>query len=136
MARDVTDISVIVAAYEAAGTIGRALRSIAAQTLKPLEVVVVDDRLDQLGRQRPLLQQPAAHLAVVDAEDHTYALPATVAGTVGVRAVGHLSGIFQFELVAVSTESAVESAGSVQFMSSTPVASRSGRPQTAVYTSG
>jgi len=38
-----TDISVIVAAYEAAGTIGRALDSIAAQTLKPVEVVVVDD---------------------------------------------------------------------------------------------
>jgi len=38
-----TDISVIVAAYQAAGTIERALASIAAQTLKPLEVVVVDD---------------------------------------------------------------------------------------------
>lgn len=43
MTRDVTDISVIVAAYQAAGTIGRALGSIAAQTLKPMEVVVVDD---------------------------------------------------------------------------------------------
>ena len=38
-----TDISVIVAAYQAAGTIERTLASIAAQTLKPLEVVVVDD---------------------------------------------------------------------------------------------
>ncbi len=38
-----TDISVIVAAYQAAGTIERTLSSIAAQTLKPLEVVVVDD---------------------------------------------------------------------------------------------
>ena len=43
MTRDVADISVIVAAHQAAGTIGRALRSIAAQTLKPMEVVVVDD---------------------------------------------------------------------------------------------
>jgi teichuronic acid biosynthesis glycosyltransferase TuaG len=38
-----SDISVIIAAYEAAGTIDRALRSIAAQSLKPSEVVVVDD---------------------------------------------------------------------------------------------
>ncbi len=38
-----TDISVIVAAYQAADTIERTLASIAAQTLKPLEVVVVDD---------------------------------------------------------------------------------------------
>ncbi len=38
-----TDVSVIVAAYLAAGTIERTLSSIAAQTLKPLEVVVVDD---------------------------------------------------------------------------------------------
>lgn len=37
------DVSVIVAAYQAAGTICRSLRSIAAQTLKPREVVVVDD---------------------------------------------------------------------------------------------
>ena len=38
-----TDISVIVAAFEAADTIGRALTSIAAQTMKPVDVVVVDD---------------------------------------------------------------------------------------------
>ncbi len=38
-----TDISVIVAAYQAAATIERTLASIAAQTLKPREVVVVDD---------------------------------------------------------------------------------------------
>ncbi len=41
-----TDISVIVAAYQAAATIERTLASIAAQTLKPLEVVVVDDGSD------------------------------------------------------------------------------------------
>ena len=38
-----TDVSVIVAAYQAAGTIARALESIATQTLKPREVIVVDD---------------------------------------------------------------------------------------------
>jgi teichuronic acid biosynthesis glycosyltransferase TuaG len=38
-----TDVSVIVAAYQAADTITRTLTSIAAQTLKPVEVVVVDD---------------------------------------------------------------------------------------------
>ena len=37
------NVSVIVTAYQAAGTIGRTLASIAAQTLKPREVVVVDD---------------------------------------------------------------------------------------------
>ncbi len=37
------DVSVIVAAYQAAGTVTRTLESIAAQTLKPTEVVVVDD---------------------------------------------------------------------------------------------
>jgi glycosyltransferase involved in cell wall biosynthesis len=37
------DVSVIVAAYQAAGTVGRALASIAAQTVKPREVIVVDD---------------------------------------------------------------------------------------------
>ena len=42
-APEFADVSVIVAAYEAAGTIGRTLRSIAGQTLKPREVVVVDD---------------------------------------------------------------------------------------------
>ena len=34
-----TGVSVIVAAYQAAGTIERTLSSIAAQTLKPVEVV-------------------------------------------------------------------------------------------------
>ncbi len=42
-APEFADVSVIVAAYQAAATIGRTLRSIAGQTLKPLEVVVVDD---------------------------------------------------------------------------------------------
>jgi len=37
------DVSVIIAAYQAADTIERALASIATQTLKPREVVVVDD---------------------------------------------------------------------------------------------
>ena len=37
------DVSVIIAAYQAAGTIGRTLASIAAQTVKPREVVVADD---------------------------------------------------------------------------------------------
>ena len=37
------DISVIIPAYRAAETIERALTSVAAQTLKPREVVVVDD---------------------------------------------------------------------------------------------
>jgi len=36
-------VSVVVPAYNAAGTLGRALDSIAAQTLAPAEVVVVDD---------------------------------------------------------------------------------------------
>ena len=37
------DVSVIIPAYQSADTIGRALRSVAAQTLKPREVIVVDD---------------------------------------------------------------------------------------------
>ncbi len=56
-----TDISVIVAAYEAADSIGRALRSIAAQTLRPKEVVVVDD----------------------GSTDDTAAIAETMAGTLG-----------------------------------------------------
>jgi glycosyltransferase involved in cell wall biosynthesis len=47
MPRDIpagfADVSVIVAAYQATNTINRTLASIAAQTLKPVEVVVVDD---------------------------------------------------------------------------------------------
>jgi glycosyltransferase involved in cell wall biosynthesis len=43
MRSDFADVSVIVAAYQASNTIVRALDSIAAQTLKPFEVVVVDD---------------------------------------------------------------------------------------------
>ena len=39
----VADVSVIVPAYRAADTIQRALRSVADQTLRPKEVVVVDD---------------------------------------------------------------------------------------------
>ena len=37
------DVSVIIPAYRAAATIGRALASVAAQTVKPREAVVVDD---------------------------------------------------------------------------------------------
>lgn len=40
------DVSVVVAAYRAAGTIRRALISVARQTVKPCEVVVVDDGSD------------------------------------------------------------------------------------------
>ena len=47
MARDIqpgfSDVSVIIAAYQASNTIIRALASIVAQTLKPFEVVIVDD---------------------------------------------------------------------------------------------
>ncbi len=37
------DVSVITPAYRAAATIGRALQSVAAQTLKPRQAIVVDD---------------------------------------------------------------------------------------------
>ena len=40
------DVSVIIPAYRAAATIRRALASVAGQTLKPLEVIVVDDGSD------------------------------------------------------------------------------------------
>ena len=39
-------ISVIIPAYQAAETIGRALRSVSLQTLAPVEVIVVDDGSD------------------------------------------------------------------------------------------
>lgn len=42
----IADVSVIIPAFRAARTVGRALRSVASQTLKPLEVVVVDDGSD------------------------------------------------------------------------------------------
>jgi glycosyltransferase involved in cell wall biosynthesis len=42
-APEFVDVSVIVAAYQAADTVARTLRSVAGQTLKPREVVVVDD---------------------------------------------------------------------------------------------
>ncbi len=37
------NVSVIIPAYQAAGTIGRALASVAAQSVKPAQVIVVDD---------------------------------------------------------------------------------------------
>ncbi|MDP6785616.1 MAG: glycosyltransferase [Rhodospirillales bacterium] len=40
------DVSVIIPAYRAAATIRRALESVAAQTVKPSEVIVVDDGSD------------------------------------------------------------------------------------------
>jgi len=40
------NVSVIIPAYRAANTIGRALYSVARQTMKPLEVIVVDDGSD------------------------------------------------------------------------------------------
>lgn len=43
MQLETADVSVIMPAYHAAATIGRALASIAAQTLPPREVIVVDD---------------------------------------------------------------------------------------------
>ena len=46
MTTDFTDVTVIMPAYQAVSTIGRALSSIAAQTLKPRAVVVVDDGSD------------------------------------------------------------------------------------------
>lgn len=40
------NVSVIIPAYRSAASIGRALSSVAAQTVKPLEVIVVDDGSD------------------------------------------------------------------------------------------
>ncbi len=39
----VADVSVVIPAYNAQDTIERALRSVARQSLKPQEVIVVDD---------------------------------------------------------------------------------------------
>ena len=46
MNRTNADVSVIIPAYRAVDTIERALASVAAQSLKPLEVIVVDDGSD------------------------------------------------------------------------------------------
>ena len=46
MPPEAADVSVIIPAYRARATIGRALESIAAQTLKPCEAIVVDDGSD------------------------------------------------------------------------------------------
>ena len=46
MPPDAAAVSVIIPAYRAVATIGRALDSIAAQTVKPAEVIVVDDGSD------------------------------------------------------------------------------------------
>lgn len=46
MPREFADVSVIIPAYQASGTIIRALESVASQTLKPREAIVVDDGSD------------------------------------------------------------------------------------------
>ena len=109
------DVSVIVAAYQAAGTVERALASIAAQTTKPVEVVVVDDgstdgtfeaaqaceprmngirllvvRLDSnrgagAARNRAIEESSGATLAFLDADDEW--LPEKLA-----RSMAHLEG--------------------------------------------
>jgi succinoglycan biosynthesis protein ExoO len=64
------DFSVIIPAYNVSGIIGRAIRSAAAQTLPPLEILVIDDcstdntveAVEALGREIPslrLLSTPA-----------------------------------------------------------------------------
>ena len=115
LASGFADVSVIVAAYQAANTISRTLASIAAQTLKPIEVVVVDDgsgdgtseaaqayeprmngirlrvlRLDSnLGagaaRNRAIEESTGAYLAFLDADDEW--LPEKLE-----RSMAHLEG--------------------------------------------
>ena len=46
MPREVADVSVIIPAYRAIATIGRTLASVAAQSVLPREVIVVDDGSD------------------------------------------------------------------------------------------
>jgi len=111
---DFADVSVITPAYRAATTIGRALRSIAAQTLRPREVIVVDDgsedgtyeaalafsktmngidlkvvRQDNQGagaaRNRALREATGAYVAFLDADDEW--LPEKLA-----RTMAHLEG--------------------------------------------
>ena len=109
------DVSVIVAAYQAARTIERTLASIAAQTLKPIEAVVVDDgssdatsdvarafepqmksirlkvvRLDSnqgagAARNRAIEESSGAFLAFLDADDEW--LPKKLE-----RSIAHLEG--------------------------------------------
>jgi succinoglycan biosynthesis protein ExoO len=58
------DFSVIIPAFNVSGIIGRAIRSAAAQTLPPLEILVIDDRstdntvevVKALGREIPSLR--------------------------------------------------------------------------------
>ncbi|WP_368345821.1 glycosyltransferase family 2 protein [Pelagovum sp. HNIBRBA483] len=42
-AADICDVSVVIPAYKAAGTISRALTSVLAQTVLPMEIIVVND---------------------------------------------------------------------------------------------
>jgi glycosyltransferase involved in cell wall biosynthesis len=46
MQPELADVSVIIPAYRAAATIGRALDSVAAQTTRPRQILVVDDGSD------------------------------------------------------------------------------------------
>ena len=108
------DVSVITPAYRAAATIGRALQSVAAQTLRPRQVIVVDDgsedgtyeaamalagtmngvdlkvvRQDNQGagaaRNRALREATGTHVAFLDADDEW--LPEKLA-----RTMAHLEG--------------------------------------------
>ncbi len=46
MPREVADVSVVIPAFRAAATIARALRSVARQTVRPRQAIVVDDGSD------------------------------------------------------------------------------------------
>ena len=48
---DIAAVSVIIPCYQAAATIGRALASVAAQSSKPIEVIIVDDASDTETRE-------------------------------------------------------------------------------------
>ena len=84
------DVSVIIPAYQSADTIGRALKSVAAQTLKPREVIVVDDGSTD--------STYAAALAVNDEMDNIELVVKRQenagAGAARNKAISHASGEF------------------------------------------